>query len=149
MASKKFFPISILVADDDVDDQFLIQQAVKETSPEHKLAAVHNGLQLMDFLLRKGKYLQEETFMPDLILLDINMPLLDGFEVLAMMRKDETLKNIPTYILSTSRSEQDMKRSLQLGASAFYSKPHQYAQLKGIIGEICQKITSETNNTVS
>jgi CheY-like chemotaxis protein len=132
------YKYSIVIADDDVDDQFLILKAIKEINNECHLITVENGLQLMDLLLGKGSYAGKSAFKPDIILLDINMPILDGFAALEQIRSNEKLKNIPTYILSTSRSEIDKFKSNKLGANAFYSKPNQFSQLKAIIVEICE-----------
>jgi two-component system, response regulator len=138
LSSTTNYKYSIVIADDDADDQFLIQKAIKEVNSEYRYETVANGLQLMELLLRKGRYENAPVFKPDIILLDINMPILDGFSALEQIRSHEKLKNIPTYILSTSRSEIDVFKSNKLGANAFYSKPNQFSQLKNIIVEICE-----------
>lgn len=129
----------IIVADDDDDDQYLISQALRETLKSHSLKTVSNGLELVELLFKEGRYPKEE--LPDFILLDLNMPLLDGFSVLEQMRANEVTKQIPVYVLTTSRFETDRKKSHDMGANGFYSKPYQFEQLKGIIRSICDANT--------
>jgi CheY-like chemotaxis protein len=125
----------IIVADDDDDDQYLIEQALRETLKSHSLKTVNNGLELVDLLFNGED--QFEDGLPDFILLDLNMPLLDGFSVLEQVRSNEFTKKIPVYVLTTSRFETDRKKSHEMGANGFYSKPYQFEQLKGIIRSIC------------
>lgn len=127
---------SVVIADDDADDQFLIQKALKEVNEQCSFIPVTNGLQLMDMLLKEGNYKDQTVIKPDIILLDINMPKLDGFSALERVRSNANLRHIPTYMLSTSRSEQDKHKSVLLGATAFYSKPNQFAMLKAIMVEV-------------
>lgn len=129
---------SIIIADDDKDDQYIIQQALKETKLSHDLIIVSNGLELIDYLFGKGTF-DSQVKKPDLILMDLNMPLLDGYGVLEQVKSSDDLKNIPVYILSTSRFEYDKQKSLQLGAADFFSKPYQFEDLKVIIKDICTK----------
>lgn len=125
----------IIVADDDDDDQYLIGQALRETLKSHSLKTVNNGLELVELLFNEENQKNEE--LPDFILLDLNMPLLDGFSVLEQVRSNENTKSIPVYVLTTSRFEIDRKKSHEMGANGFYSKPYQFEQLKGIIRSIC------------
>src|SRR5688572_23646117 len=99
----------IVLADDDVDDQVLMREGLKDCKVKVEINAVYNGLQLMDYLLRREAYRNiKET--PDLILLDLNMPLMDGFEVLKEIKRHNHLKNIPLYVITTSRSKDDKKK---------------------------------------
>jgi CheY-like chemotaxis protein len=126
----------IIVADDDDDDQYLIKQALRETLRSHSVRAVNNGLELVDLLFKEEPPKKEA--LPDFILLDLNMPLLDGYSVLEKVRGNEHTKHLPVYILTTSRFEHDKQKSQELGATGFYSKPYQFEQLKGIIRSICE-----------
>jgi two-component system, response regulator len=116
--------IFILVADDDADDRFLIQDAFKENGIDHDLRFVEDGEQLMAYLRREGEYshLASSPY-PSLVLLDLNMPKKDGREALAEIKNDPNLYRIPVVILTTSNAEEDILRSYGLGASSFITKP--------------------------
>lgn len=126
----------ILVADDDDDDQYLIRQALNETLRSHSVKMVNNGLEAVD-LLFNPKAGTKERRLPDFVLLDLNMPMLDGYAVLQEIRSNESTREIPVFILTTSRFEHDRVRSGELGANGFYSKPYQFEELKRIIRSIC------------
>ena len=126
---------SIVVADDDLDDQELIAAAFSESKVRVVVNAVYDGIQLMDYLLGINRF--KGRTMPDLVLLDLNMPLMDGFEALRQLRQYPTLKNIPVYIVSVSRSELDKEMAMKLGATGFYSKGASSKELKRIIQEVC------------
>ncbi|MES2681562.1 MAG: response regulator [Bacteroidota bacterium] len=127
----------IVVADDDLDDQYLIKQAVLETGINHHITFLSNGLQLMDLLLKKGEYSETDQRQPDLIFLDLNMPLLDGYGALTQIRSNLIFKDLPIYVLSTSRFEYDNNRSKQLGANDFFTKPTRLPELKDLVKNIC------------
>jgi CheY-like chemotaxis protein len=136
MKDKNFL---IVIADDDLDDQYIIQQAINETGLPHQVVLLKNGLELMDLLMKRGNYTESRTEKPDLIIMDLNMPLLDGYGVLRQMKASEELKDIPVYVLSTSRFEYDKHKSLDYGANDFFSKPYHFDDLKVIIRDICSK----------
>lgn len=125
------------MADDDADDQFLVRKAIEESDISHSFTSVDNGLQLMDVLLCRGSFAEAVGPLPDCILLDLNMPLLDGFETLSLIKADQALRNIPVYILSTTRNAEDRARAMKMGASGFYIKPARFNELKEIVVEIC------------
>jgi CheY-like chemotaxis protein len=128
----------IVLADDDIDDQQLMREGLKDCKVQVEINAVYNGLQLMDYLLRREAYRNiKET--PDLILLDLNMPLMDGFDVLKEIKKHNHLKNIPLYVITTSRSKDDKKKALELGATGFYSKGSSSKDILKFMKEICQE----------
>jgi CheY-like chemotaxis protein len=122
----------IVIAEDDLDDQFLFKQALSELNISYESTSVYTGFQLMDLLLKKEAY-KNITEKPDLVFLDINMPLMNGFGVLTEIAKYDDLKDIPIYILSTSSSELDKKIAMQLGAKNFFTKPVNFIDLKTII----------------
>jgi CheY-like chemotaxis protein len=128
---------TIVIADDDLDDQDFIRMAITEANLGFEINSVYNGLQLMDLLLKRESYLHSTDKLPDLVFLDLNMPLLDGFGVLTELQKRAELSHIPVFVLSTSRSPQDKKRALDLGARGFYTKAASYQELKKIISEVC------------
>ncbi len=128
-------PIHILVADDDDDDQFIIKEAISEFNNKHiKISSVYDGLQLMDFLRKKGGFAAEDK--PDLILLDINMPILNGIQALGQIKKDPAFSQIPVCMISTLRTEEKQQECRKLGALDFYCKPNHISAYRNIIEEI-------------
>jgi CheY-like chemotaxis protein len=131
--------ITVLMADDDPDDQYLVKKAIEESDISHSFTALDNGLQLMDLLLCRGSFARAAGPLPDCILLDLNMPLLDGFETLSLLKADQALRHIPVYILSTTRSDDDKAKAMRMGANGFYIKPARFAELKDIVSDIFVK----------
>jgi CheY-like chemotaxis protein len=129
-------PITILMADDDPDDRELAREALAESRVLNKLHAVNDGAELLDYLHHEGRYEHEEAPRPDLILLDLNMPKLDGREALGALKKDPKLRSIPVVVLTTSRAEEDVVRSYDLGANSFISKPVTFAGLVDVMREL-------------
>lgn len=129
---------NIIIADDDDDDQYLIKQALHETLSSHSVKTVSNGLELVDLLFPKSE-MPVGSPLPDFILLDLNMPLLDGYGVLERVRGSESTRAIPVFVLTTSRFDHDRRKSAELGATGFYSKPYQFDELKAIIRNICNQ----------
>jgi CheY-like chemotaxis protein len=128
----------IVIADDDLDDQDLMRRGLKDCTVKVEINAVYNGLQLMDYLLRREAYKNIKE-MPDLVLLDLNMPLMDGFEVIKEIRRHSQLKKLPVYVITTSRSKDDKAKALELGANGFYSKGSSSKDIIRIMKEICQE----------
>jgi CheY-like chemotaxis protein len=138
----------VVIADDDIDDQFLITRAIQETRISHSIYIVHNGIELINLLFTPEGGGREEN-KPDLIVMDLNMPLLDGFGALTRIRANPLYAGVPIYVLSTSRFEYDRVRSKELGATDFYTKPYQFEALKSIVKEIfTQMVTSTANSKV-
>jgi CheY-like chemotaxis protein len=116
--------ISIVMADDDPDDRALAKEALEESSLRNSIHFVEDGEQLLDYLLRRGRYAKEvDCPRPGLILLDLNMPRMDGREALKEIKAHPTLRQIPVVVLTTSKTEEDIFRSYDLGASSYISKP--------------------------
>ena len=130
-------PISILIADDDVDDRMLIKDAFDECRLKNPLQFVEDGEQLLAYLRREGKYekLKGEP-LPGIILLDLNMPRVDGRTALDEIKKDERLRHIPVIILTTSKAEEDILRTYYLGVSSFISKPVTFEGLVDVVKTI-------------
>lgn len=120
-------PGTILVAEDDDDDFNLTERAFRKLSLPKKIVRVKNGQELIDYL-RNGK-----SPRPDLILLDLNMPIKDGRETLQEIRADGSLKDIPVVVLTTSRSEEDVARTYKLGVNSFIRKPFRQEEFVGMI----------------
>lgn len=124
-------PITILICDDDEDDRMLTQQALEDAHVSNSVRFVEDGEQLLDYLYQRGAYAGEtgEAPRPGLILLDLNMPMMDGREALRVIKGDPTLKDIPIVVLSTSGFDQDIIRSYQLGVNSFITKPVTFSGL--------------------
>lgn len=120
---KKLKTITILMADDDPDDRMLTKEALVENKLANDLHFVVDGEDLMDYLHQRGKYNSDNAPLPGLILLDLNMPKKDGREALAEIKKDPKLRRIPVIVLTTSKAEEDIIRSYDLGISSFITKP--------------------------
>jgi CheY-like chemotaxis protein len=129
-------PITILMADDDVDDRDLAREALAESRMLNDLHSVNDGAELLDYVRHQGRYTAENAPRPDLILLDLNMPKVDGREALEALKKDPKLRSIPVVILTTSRAEEDVVRSYDLGANSFISKPVTFAGLVEVMREL-------------
>jgi len=130
--SKK--PIVILMADDDPDDRLLTQEAFHEAHLANELHFVEDGIQLLDYLYQRRNYSDpRKSPRPGLILLDLNMPRMDGREALKEIKKDPELRRIPVVILTTSKSEEDIFKTYDLGASSFISKPVTFERLVEIV----------------
>jgi CheY-like chemotaxis protein len=126
--------IPILVADDDEEDRMLIQDAMEESKLLNPLHFVVDGQEVMDYLLRKGKFVDsEKNPLPGLILLDLNMPKMDGREVLKEIKSNPELRAIPIIVLTTSKAEQDILRTYDLGVNSYITKPVTFDGLVDIV----------------
>jgi CheY-like chemotaxis protein len=129
----------IIMAEDDADDRLLVRDALEECHWNVDLRFVENGEELLDYLLRRGKYRQmEHSPRPGLILLDLNMPKKDGREVLQDIRAHAELRRIPVVVLTTSRADTDIERIYELGANSFISKPVQFDGLVNVMRMLSQ-----------
>ena len=116
--------ITILVAEDDEDDRLLMQEALEENRLANDLYFVGDGVELLDYLKRRGDYSNPISApRPSLILLDLNMPRKDGREALKEIKADPDLRQIPIVVLTTSKAEEDILRTYDLGVSSFIAKP--------------------------
>ena len=132
-------PNVIIMAEDDADDRLLVKDALEECQWNADIRFVENGEELLDYLLRQGKYRRaEESPRPGLILLDLNMPRKDGREVLRDIRGHADLRRIPVVVLTTSRADTDIERVYELGANSFISKPVQFEGLVNLMRTIAQ-----------
>lgn len=132
-------PFTILMAEDDPDDQYLVREAFDEVYLRNPLVIVNDGEELMDYLHRRGQYvsLEGEPY-PGIILLDLNMPRKDGREALKEIKSDENLRRIPVIVLTTSKADEDILRSYDLGANSYIVKPVKLKNLMDVsrmIGE--------------
>ncbi len=129
--------VTILIADDDADDRMMISDALRESRLSNNLRFAENGEELMDYLLHRGKYTNAaENPRPGLILLDLNMPKMDGREALKAIKENADLKRIPVVVLTTSKAEEDIYRTYNLGVNSFVTKPVTFDSLVTIVREI-------------
>jgi two-component system, response regulator len=135
MSSKKAAKIiTILLADDDPDDRQLAQDALAECRLANEIHFVEDGEQLMDYLLRRGAYAgRAKEPLPGLILLDLNMPRKDGREALKEIKAHPQLRRIPVVVLTTSKAEEDILRTYDLGVNSYITKPVTFESLVEII----------------
>jgi CheY-like chemotaxis protein len=123
-------PITILLVDDDDEDLQMTQEALRESRLGNDLRTAHDGEELMDYLLRRAEYADAaDSPRPGLILLDLNMPRKDGREALAEIKADPDLRDIPVIVLTTSKAEEDIFRTYDLGVNSFITKPVTFSGL--------------------
>ena len=126
-------PITILMADDDPDDRLLTSDALKEARLINDIRFVENGEELLEYLRKEGKYATSEAPRPGLILLDLNMPRKDGRTVLKELKQDPELRAIPVVVLTTSKDDEDVYRSYDLGVNSYIVKPVTFEALVDIL----------------
>jgi two-component system response regulator len=116
--------VRILLAEDDDDDYYLTERALKENRLRNEISRVKDGEELMRYLRHNGEFDGAvRTSEPSLILLDLNMPKMDGREALREIKSDPILHHIPVVVLTTSRAEEDVVRSYEFGVNSFITKP--------------------------
>ncbi len=127
-------PMIVLLAEDDADDRQTVREAFVEARLLNDLRYVMDGQDLMDYLLHEGKYTAPAAApRPGIILLDFNMPKMDGREALREIKANPDLRRIPVVVLTTSKAEEDVFRSYDLGANSFITKPVTFAAMVEVI----------------
>jgi CheY-like chemotaxis protein len=124
--------MTILMAEDDPDDRVLTREAMESAHVANELRFVNDGQYLMDYLRREGDYAnasEADAPMPGVILLDLNMPRMDGREALAEIKSDPELRKIPVVVLTTSKAEEDIVKTYDLGVNSFITKPVTFTAL--------------------
>jgi CheY-like chemotaxis protein len=132
--------ISILIAEDDADDLFICHEALKSTHYRYCLAHATTGRELIEMLTGKGKFQNLEQLHPDILILDINMPVMDGLDALKYLVRTKSLEDIKIYVLSTSSNPEHRVRAQDLGAIKFFCKPHTMKGFEDIFQEIVQDL---------
>ena len=127
-------PLDVLLVEDSPGDVRLTQEALREANRAVRLHVAVDGVDAMDFLRHEGRHLRAPR--PDLILLDLNLPKMDGREVLAQIKADDRLRTIPTIILTTSEAEADITKSYQLRANCFLTKPVELGAFESLVKSI-------------
>jgi CheY-like chemotaxis protein len=134
MNPSEAMPITILMADDDADDRALTKEALEEGRLMNTIRFVEHGEELIDYLKRTGRYAPPaEAPRPGLILLDLNMPRKDGRAVLKEIKSDPDLRTIPVVVLTTSKADEDVYRSYDLGVNSYIVKPVTFEALVDIL----------------
>ena len=132
MADRK--EIDVLLVEDDPGDVLMTREAFEENKVANRLAVVSDGESAMAYLRKEGTYADAPT--PDLVLLDLNLPRMDGREVLAAMKGDQALQSIPVVVLTTSEAEEDVLRSYALHANAYVTKPVDFQRFIDVVRQI-------------
>jgi CheY-like chemotaxis protein len=126
--------IHVLLVEDDPGDVLITKEAFAENKVRNHLSVVNDGVKALRFLRREAEYAQAPR--PDLILLDLNLPRMDGHEVLANIKSDADLQRIPVVVLTTSDAEEDVLRSYDLHANAYVTKPVDFERFLGVVRQI-------------
>jgi two-component system, chemotaxis family, response regulator Rcp1 len=138
MSAKPWTPIPddcpILLAEDNEDDVIMTERALRIGKVKNPVYIVRDGEEAVDYLQKKGKYADAAT--PGIILLDLHMPKLDGFEVLSIIKKDEQLRSIPVVVLTTSDREKDVEEAYKLGCNSYIVKPVAFESFIATISKI-------------
>ena len=127
----------ILLAEDNPDDVLLTERAFKKSNILNELIIVRDGAEALEYLFAEGKYKERDpNIMPELILLDLKMPKLDGLQVLKRIRADDRTKQLPVVILTTSKEEKDIVTSYCLGANSYITKPVDFDQFIEAVNQL-------------
>jgi chemotaxis family two-component system response regulator Rcp1 len=134
LVGRNWMPIEVLLVEDSPGDVRLTQEAFRDVNRSVRLHVASDGVEAMAFLRREGENFNAPR--PDLILLDLNLPKMDGRDVLALIKDDAELKTIPTVVLTISQAEADIQRSYQLQANCYLSKPVQLDEFQSVVKSI-------------
>ena len=127
-------PVEILLVEDDPGDVLMTKEALADAKMANELHVVSNGEEALEFLFQRGQYADAPR--PGIILLDLNLPRVDGREVLAKIKDDEVLRRIPVVVLTTSEAEEDILRSYDLHANAYVTKPVDFDAFVKVVRQV-------------
>ena len=126
--------IDVLLVEDDPGDVLMTREAFEDNKLRNRLSVVSDGVSALEFLRKEGEHVDAPT--PDLVLLDLNLPRMDGREVLQALKADANLRSIPVVVLTTSEAEEDVVRSYSLHANAYVTKPVDFDRFIDVIRQI-------------
>lgn len=129
MPTRERNPLTILMADDDADDRYLTRTAFEENDVACRMLFAEDGTEVFDFLNKTGKFETLEPDLPNIIMLDLNMPKKDGKQVLQEIKNSPEFRHIPVIIFTTSKSPEDIRLLYKMGASSFITKPSSFDKL--------------------
>ena len=127
-------PIDVLLVEDDPGDVLMTREAFEHNKVRNRLSVVADGVSALEFLRKEGQYADAPT--PDLVLLDLNLPRMDGREVLEALKSDAAMRSIPVVVLTTSEAEEDVVRSYSLHANAYVTKPVDFDRFIDVVRQI-------------
>lgn len=123
----------ILLIEDSDTDVKIIKRALRDAQVKHRLTVIKNGRDALGYLLDLDQVGTDPTLEPDLVLLDLNLPGLDGYQLLSRIKSDPSLRTIPVVVLTTSRREEDVLQTYQAGANTFIQKPSEYPRYRELV----------------
>lgn len=126
--------MEILLIEDSVIQALIISELLKENEDQYNLTILNDGEKALNYLYQRGQYINVP--LPDIVILDLNLPKINGFEILGEIQKNKDLKNIKVVILTSSEDEEDKYRARQLGAMDYYTKPFVFTEYQEIIDRI-------------
>lgn len=127
--------LNILLVDDCEDDIMMAQKAFSQLKFPHKLVTALSAQEALDYLQCRGSYADRKPVLPDMLLLDVNMPLMNGFALLKILKADQLLKRIPVVMLTSSCAREDVSRSYECGAASYLTKPESFEGFKNLLGD--------------
>jgi len=127
----------ILLVEDNPDDEALTLRALKKNNIKNEVVVAHDGVEALDYLFSTGRYADRDAnVMPQVVLLDLKLPRVDGLEVLKRLRADERTKLLPVVVLTSSKEEQDLVSSYSLGANSYVRKPVDFGQFSEAVRQL-------------
>ncbi|GAB2580594.1 response regulator [Spirosoma areae] len=126
--------MTILIADDDLDDRLFMDQALRQSGYTHAIKFVEDGEELMRYLRREGNYTELNSPWPDLLILDLNMPRKNGFQALREIKDDPKLRRLPVIVMTTSSADEDVVKTYNMGVNSFVTKPFNFNRLVEMVG---------------
>lgn len=118
--------VRILIVDDDPGHTRLIEKNLRRSGISNQIIKINNGQSALDYIFREGEYADRESRAPLFMLLDLNMPVMDGYQVLKRMKEDEKAKHVPVVILTTTEDAQEIEKCYKLGCNIYITKPIEY-----------------------
>lgn len=136
MLTNKSGDMLILIADDDADDRLFLEQALRQAGYTDEVRSVEDGEELLNYLLHSGPYTIQNSPRPTLLILDLNMPRMNGFQALEAIKERDELRWLPVVVMSTSTADEDVIRSYNLGVNSFITKPFNYNRMVEVISTL-------------